>query len=238
MLVRFLSILFLILAVALNGRAQDIHYSQFYMAPLHLNPAMAGVMNCNNRIITNYRNQWATVLTNPYNTFSASYDQKVPVGRSDYFGWGASAWGDIAGETKYKQFMGRLTGSFSKKLFGKFEYDECVRRYVKSVNLGLLKIMSKMGISVISSYRGGCNFETVGLSRTIVNDFFPGVLSKISGIGLTGIEKKVRNIHQQAYSASNNILPIGGIYRYRKTGETHQYQGRLIHMLQTAVTKG
>ena len=47
MLVRFLSILFLILAVALNGRAQDIHYSQFYMAPLHLNPAMAGVMNCN-----------------------------------------------------------------------------------------------------------------------------------------------------------------------------------------------
>ena len=50
--------------------------------------------------------------------------------------------------------------------------------------------MSKMGISVISSYRGGCNFETVGLSRTIVNNFFPGVLSKISGIGLTGLEKK------------------------------------------------
>ena len=95
-----------------------------------------------------------------------------------------------------------------------------------------------MGISVISSYRGGCNFETVGLSRTIVNNFFPGVLSKISGIGLTGIEKKVRNIHQEAFSVSNNILPIGGIYRYRRTGETHQYQGRLIHMLQTAVTKG
>ena len=48
-----------------------------------------------------------------------------------------------------------------------------LRRYIKSVNLGLLKIMSKMGISVISSYRGGCNFETVGLSRTIVNNFFP-----------------------------------------------------------------
>ena len=79
---------------------------------------------------------------------------------------------------------------FNKKLFGNFEFDECVRRYVKSVNLGLLKIMSKMGISVISSYRGGCNFETVGLSRTIVNNFFPGVLSKISGIGLTGLEKK------------------------------------------------
>ena len=50
--------------------------------------------------------------------------------------------------------------------------------------------MSKMGISVLSSYRGGCNFETVGLSRTIVSDYFPGVTSKISGIGLFGIEKK------------------------------------------------
>ena len=79
---------------------------------------------------------------------------------------------------------------FQKKLFPKLTYDECVRKYVKSVNYGLLKIMSKMGISVISSYRGGCNFETVGLSRTIVNEYFPGVLSKISGIGLTGIEKK------------------------------------------------
>ena len=49
---------------------------------------------------------------------------------------------------------------------------------LKSVNLGLLKIMSKMGISVLSSYRGGCNFETVGLSRTIVKDYFPGILIK------------------------------------------------------------
>ena len=70
---------------------------------------------------------------------------------------------------------------FEKKLFGKFSFEECVERYIKSVNAGLLKIMSKMGISVLSSYRGGCNFETVGLSRTIVSDYFPGVVSKISG---------------------------------------------------------
>ena len=74
---------------------------------------------------------------------------------------------------------------FEKKLFGNFEYEDCIKRYIKSVNSGLLKIMSKMGISVLSSYRGGCNFETVGLSRTIVSDYFPGVVSKISGIGLT-----------------------------------------------------
>jgi glutamate synthase (NADPH/NADH) large chain len=122
-----------------------------------------------------------------------------------------------------------------KKLFGKFSFDECVERYIKSVNAGLLKIMSKMGISVLSSYRGGCNFETVGLSRTIVADYFPGVVSKISGIGLTGIEKKIRSIHKEAFESSETILPIGGIYRYRKNGETHQYQGKLIHLLQSAV---
>ena len=96
--------------------------------------------------------------------------------------------------------------------------------------------MSKMGISVLSSYRGGCNFETVGLSRTIVNDYFPGVVSKISGIGLTGIEKKIRQIHKEAFESTDTVLPIGGIYRYRKNGETHQYQGRLIHLLQSAVS--
>ena len=125
---------------------------------------------------------------------------------------------------------------FEKKLFGQFSFDECVKRYINSVNAGLLKIMSKMGISVLSSYRGGCNFETVGLSRTIVNDYFPGVTSKISGIGLTGIEKKIRSIHKEAFESSNTILPIGGIYRYRKNGETHQYQGKLIHLLQHAVS--
>ena len=96
--------------------------------------------------------------------------------------------------------------------------------------------MSKMGISVLSSYRGGCNFETVGLSRTIVSDYFPGMVSKISGIGLTGIEKKLKNIHREAFENKDTVLPIGGIYRYRKNGELHQYQGKLIHLLQSAVT--
>jgi len=126
---------------------------------------------------------------------------------------------------------------YTKRLFGNLSFDECVSRYIKSVNLGLLKIMSKMGISVLSSYRGGCNFETVGLSRTIVKDYFPGTLSKISGIGLIGIEKKIRKIHKEAFETISSVLPIGGIYKYRKNGETHQYQGKLIHLLQTAVTK-
>ena len=125
---------------------------------------------------------------------------------------------------------------FEKELFGKNSFKECVKRYVKSIDNGLLKIMSKMGISVLSSYRGGCNFEAVGLSRSVVAEYFPGMISRISGIGINGIEKKLKKIHKKSFQKNVTILPIGGIYKYRKNGETHQYQGNLIHLLQAAVT--
>ena len=125
---------------------------------------------------------------------------------------------------------------YEKKLFGKFNFEECVQRYIKSIDKGLLKIMSKMGISVLSSYRGGCNFEALGLSRSVVAEYFPGMVSRISGIGISGIEKKIKELHKSAFRKNISILPIGGIYKYRKNGETHQYQGKLIHMLQSAVT--
>ena len=70
----------------------------------------------------------------------------------------------------------------------------------------MLKNNVKMGISVLSSYRGGCNFETVGLSRTVASEYFPGVLSKISGIGLSGIEKKLRTIHKKAFEDNNSSI--------------------------------
>ncbi len=127
---------------------------------------------------------------------------------------------------------------FEKNLFGKLTFSEAVNRFKKSIENGLLKIMSKMGISVISSYRGGCNFETVGLSRALVSDYFPGMISRISGIGLIGIEKKIKELHEKAYKKDVLILPIGGIYKYRKTGENHQFQGKLIHTLQHSVTTG
>ena len=95
--------------------------------------------------------------------------------------------------------------------------------------------MSKMGISVLSAYRGGCNFEAVGLSRSVIAEYFPGMISRISGIGIAGIEKKIKELHEKAFQKNISILPIGGIYKYRKNGETHQYQGNLIHMLQNAV---
>lgn len=99
--------------------AQDIHFSQFYMSPLNLNPAMTGVMNCNIRLVANYRNQWASVLReNSFRTYSVSYDQRIPVGRYDFFGIGGTFWGDRAGEGNFATTTGKLSGSYSKQMSG------------------------------------------------------------------------------------------------------------------------
>jgi glutamate synthase (NADPH) large chain len=104
---------------------------------------------------------------------------------------------------------------------------------------GLLKIMSKMGISVVSSYRGGRNFDAIGLSRSLVAEFFPGLVSRISGIGLKEIHQRALALHAEAWKDDNIIrLPVGGFYRYRNHGETHAYEGNLIHRLQTACATG
>ena len=125
---------------------------------------------------------------------------------------------------------------FEKGLFGKLSFDECVHRYVKAINDGLLKIMSKMGISVISSYRGGLNFQSLGLSRSLVSEYFPGLESRISGIGILGIEKMILKHHAESFRENVISLPIGGIYKYRHGGETHGYQAKTMHLLQSAVT--
>jgi glutamate synthase (NADPH/NADH) large chain len=121
-------------------------------------------------------------------------------------------------------------------LFGPISLDECMKRFRKAVDDGLLKIMSKMGISIISSYRGGCNFEALGLSRSLVAEHFPGMPSRISGIGMAGLQKKAIEMHEAAFASDVVTLPIGGFYRYRRGQERHAWEGRMIHMLQHAVT--
>ncbi|MEB8388802.1 glutamate synthase large subunit [Rhodobacteraceae bacterium KMM 6894] len=111
---------------------------------------------------------------------------------------------------------------------------EAVSRYRKAIDAGLLKIMSKMGISVISSYRGGLNFEAVGLSRAMCAEYFPGLTSRISGIGVSGIQTKLEEVHARAFNGADNVLPIGGFYKSRTTGETHAWGAQSMHMLQTA----
>ena len=100
--------------------AQDIHFSQFYLSPLNLNPAMTGLMNCNTRIVANYRNQWASVLrSNAFNTYSVSYDQRIAAGRYDYFGIGGTFWGDRAGEANFSTLTGKMSLSYSKRMGGR-----------------------------------------------------------------------------------------------------------------------
>ena len=120
-------------------------------------------------------------------------------------------------------------------LFGQISLKDAVGRYKKAVDKGLLKTMSKMGISVVSSYRGGYNFEAIGLSRALVGEFFPGMQSRISGIGLSGIARRLLALHGAAWNSEFVTLPVGGLYKLRKRGETHAFDGNLIHMLQTAV---
>ena len=111
---------------------------------------------------------------------------------------------------------------------------EVISRYREAIDQGLLKIMSKMGISVISSYRGGLNFEAVGLSRAMCAEFFPGLISRISGIGVSGIQQKSEEIHNLAFGSNTSFLPVGGFYKSRKSGETHAWEAQTMHLMQAA----
>jgi len=111
---------------------------------------------------------------------------------------------------------------------------DAMRRYRDAIDAGLLKIMSKMGISVISSYRGGLNFEAVGLSRAMVAEYFPGMHSRISGIGLHGIQRKLEEVHARGWKGETGVLPVGGFYKARRTGEKHAWEAQTMHLLQSA----
>jgi glutamate synthase (NADPH/NADH) large chain len=126
----------------------------------------------------------------------------------------------------------------ARGLLGTLTLNQAVVNYKKAVEAGLLKILSKMGISVISSYRGGYNFEALGLSRALVADFFPGMSSRISGIGLQGIALKAQAIHAKAWEEAVVSLPIGGLYKARASGEPHALEAAQIHQLQTACNTG
>lgn len=119
-------------------------------------------------------------------------------------------------------------------LFGDLSLQKCLANYRESINAGLLKILSKMGISVVSSYRGGCNFEAVGLSRALVAEYFPGMPSRLSGIGVGGLQKKTVQLHKRAFDSDIVALPVGGFYKFRRNGENHAWRAELLHLMQKA----
>lgn len=126
----------------------------------------------------------------------------------------------------------------ARGLLGDITLGQACVNYKKAIEAGLLKILSKMGISVISSYRGGYNFEALGLSRALVAEFFPGMTSRVSGLGLQGIAQKTLEIHAKAFDTAVATLPVGGLYKARASGETHALEASQIHQLQSAVTTG
>ncbi|HRJ00072.1 MAG TPA: glutamate synthase large subunit [Hyphomonas sp.] len=126
----------------------------------------------------------------------------------------------------------------ARGLLGDLSLGDAVKNFKDAIEAGLLKIISKMGISVISSYRGGYNFEALGLSRALVADYFPGMSSRISGLGLAGLEENALVRHQKAFDEDVISLPVGGFYRLRASDELHALDGTLIHTLQAACNRG
>jgi glutamate synthase (NADPH/NADH) large chain len=112
--------------------------------------------------------------------------------------------------------------------------------YIEAVNQGLLKIMSKMGISTLQSYRGAQIFESVGLNRALVDRHFAGTPSRLEGVGLRELGEEVlarhaRGFRRSAAFAFDDELPVGGYYQWRRRGEAHKWNPATIAALQEAV---
>ena len=118
-------------------------------------------------------------------------------------------------------------------------YETAEKNYVKAICKGLFKIMSKMGISTIRSYRGAKLFEAIGLSRDLAETYFGGTTSNIGGIRLEEIAADAIAMHNDAFSQpTDSILEHKGIYSFRKDGEKHAWNPDTISMLQLATRLG
>jgi glutamate synthase (NADPH/NADH) large chain/glutamate synthase (ferredoxin) len=123
------------------------------------------------------------------------------------------------------------------------ELSKAQANIVKGIGKGLLKTISKMGISTIQSYCGAQIFEAVGLERELVDRFFTGTASRIGGIGLDVLARETIDRHEQAYGPwgqdpKQQLLPVGGIYAWRREGERHMWNPESIALLQHAVRAG
>ncbi|MCH9813814.1 MAG: glutamate synthase large subunit [Epsilonproteobacteria bacterium] len=114
-------------------------------------------------------------------------------------------------------------------------YEQSISNYIQAINKGLLKIMSKMGISTIRSYTGAQIFEAVGLGDKLIADYFKGTPSRLGGIDIDTLEEETLLHHNVAYpkqAAETNDLEMGGQYSYKQRGEQHLFTPEIIHLLQ------
>jgi glutamate synthase (ferredoxin) len=118
-----------------------------------------------------------------------------------------------------------------------FNRERAVKNYIKAVNKGVLKVMSKMGISTVQSYCGAQIFEAVGLNRDVVDKYFTWTSSRIGGVGLDVIAAESLSRHHRAFSersVNGHTLDVGGHYQWRRDGEYHLFNPETVHKLQYA----
>ncbi|WP_406687594.1 glutamate synthase large subunit [Rossellomorea vietnamensis] len=116
-------------------------------------------------------------------------------------------------------------------------YEKAVQRFVKAGTDGVIKVLSKMGISTIQSYRGAQIFEAVGIHQDVIDKYFTRTASRLGGIGMDIIEKEVLLRHKKAFNDrkdNQRTLESGDEFQYRKNGEDHAYNPSTIHTLQHA----
>jgi len=119
--------------------------------------------------------------------------------------------------------------------------DEAVARYIKSLNKGILKVMSKMGISTLASYCGAQIFEAIGLNQEFIDKYFTHTTSRVGGVGVDVIAEEVRLRHERAYGrrpAGVSELDAGGEYQWRRDGEYHLFNPETVFKLQHATRSG
>ncbi|MFC0190089.1 glutamate synthase large subunit [Fictibacillus aquaticus] len=117
-------------------------------------------------------------------------------------------------------------------------YDEAVKKYKKGVTDGIIKVMSKMGISTVQSYRGAQIFEAVGIGKKTIERYFPGTASQLDGIGLDIIARETLVRHNEAYAKNtDSTLDSGSDFQWRANGEHHAFNPKTIHTLQWACRK-
>ncbi|MGE5828951.1 MAG: glutamate synthase large subunit [Micromonosporaceae bacterium] len=148
------------------------------------------------------------------------------------FGFGAAAVNPYLALESVEDLIG--TGALTGIAAGK-----AVRNYVKALGKGVLKVMSKMGISTVASYTGAQVFEAVGLDHQLIARHFTGTSSTVGGIGLTEIAAEVAARHATAYPANeaeraHRRLDVGGDYQWRREGEVHLFNPETVFLLQHA----
>ncbi|MGN6473822.1 MAG: glutamate synthase large subunit, partial [Mycobacteriales bacterium] len=119
--------------------------------------------------------------------------------------------------------------------------DEAVHKYIKALGKGVLKVMSKMGVSTVSSYTGAQIFEALGLGQDVIDDYFTGTTSRLGGVGLDVIAEEVAARHRHAYPRvphKHRRLWVGGEYQWRREGEAHLFNPQTVFKLQHATRAG